>query len=358
MRTVSREKFLFPVLATLIGCCLALLLLEIVLRVASLAPSRGLHSVNENTFEEIPGIWVPLQDFVWTELPALPYHVRINSLGYRGSEIPLEKPAHELRIFVAGDSYTFGSFVDNDETLPAQLESSLAGRCTSKNLSIINSGVLGSTIRTQVNMIERGLVLEPDLIVLVFHNNDIENLVDPLWDRIAENRANKSKFPVSIIWPLVRNTASWNFYLRIRNILRSENNIALTIEGENQNRDNSSESIGIQKLKDTYTKDLYALAERIDKLGIEFVFVVYPGSNDVRGEPFDDLPVWAEQTGVAGDISTLNLTDALRKGLGDDVNAGFSLPHDGHPSKLGYDIAGEALANYLWEQTQLKVSCR
>jgi len=127
VRTVIREKFLFPVLATLIGCCLALLLLEIVLRVASLAPSRGLHSVNENTFEEIPGIWVPLQDFVWKELPALPYHVRVNSLGYRGSEIPLEKPADELRIFVAGDSYTFGSFVDNDETLPAQLESSLAG---------------------------------------------------------------------------------------------------------------------------------------------------------------------------------------------------------------------------------------
>lgn len=355
-----KDRFLFPVIAILLGCGMALLLLEIVLRVASLAPPRGLHSVNESNYKAIPGIWNPGQDFIWKELPPLPYHVSINALGYRGTELQRDKKADELRVFVVGDSYTFGSFVDNEETLPAQLESRLADKCTAKDVSVINSGVPGSTIRTQVNMIERGLVLKPDLVALVFHDNDIENLADPLWDRIVVNRASKSKFPVSVIWPLIRNTATWNFYLRIREIVRSKDILALNVDSKNQQLNEDESKIDpamTKKLKALYMKDLYDLADRLSEQNLEFVFVVYPGHHYVRGELFDDLPDWAEKTGVAGNIPTLNLGNALRQGLGDDVEAGFSLPYDGHPSKLGYQLAGEAMADYLLQQTGIKAFC-
>ena len=336
---------------------MALVLLEIVLRVASLAPPRGLHSVNESTYKSIPGIWSPGQNFIWKELSPFPYHVSINSLGYRGTELQRDKQAGEFRVFVAGDSYTFGSYVNDEETLPAQLESRLAGRCAANEVSVINSGVPGSSIPTQMNMIERGLVLKPDLVALVFHNNDIENLVDPLWDRIAENRASKSKFPVSVIWPLIRNTATWNFYLRTREIARSREIAALNPDFNDQQLNEGADSAMTRKLKALYMNDLYALADRLREQNLEFVFIVYPGHHNVREVQSNDLPVWAEKTGMAGNIPTLNLASALRQGLGDDVDAGYLLPHDGHPSKLGYQLAGEVMADYLLQQTGLKAIC-
>jgi len=355
------RKILFPILTVCLGCVFALLLVEIVLRVTGIGAPQGLHSVDEETFHKIPGIWSPGQDFVFNELPALPYHIRINSLGYRGSEVSIDKQADEFRIFIAGDSYTFGSYVANNETLPVQVESHLNRLCSGNRITVINAGVLGSTIRTHDQMIDRGLVLKPDLVTLVFYDNDINDLASPLWDRMAENRTLKSQFPVSILWPLLRNTAVWNFYLRMKDVLRTRIAIESTVDSNKQDESTTQQkvpgSFNRNELKEIYKNSLYKLSDKLNERGIPFVFTVYPGHLHVRGQPVNDSPVWAEQTATAKSITTLNLEDALIPGLSTDVDAGFLLPHDGHPSALGHSLSGRAMAEFLLQQPEVKAFC-
>lgn len=361
MSSGFKKKILFPILTVCMGFIFALLVLEILLRLTGIGSSQGLHSVDENTYQKIPGIWSPEQDFVWKELPALPYHIRINSLGYRGSEISVDKQEDEFRIFIAGDSYTFGSYVDNDDTMPAQVESHLNSACDGNRITVINAGILGSSITAQSHMIERGFILDPDLVALVFYDNDLADLADPLWDRMVENRAIKSQFPVSILWPLLRNTAVWNFYLRMREVFRTSKTIDSTDGSGNQPEGVSQMkvpgSVDQNELKEIYQDSLYKLADRLSEQQIPFVFTVYPGHLHIRGQPVNDAPVWAEQTATAKSITTLNLEDALIQGLSADVDAGFLLPHDGHPSKLGHSLAGKAMAEFLLQQPEVKAFC-
>ena len=60
----------------------------------------------------------------WQIYPDQHYeHVNINSFGFRGPEISMEKPADTFRIFVVGGSTTFGSAATcDDNTVPGYLQ--------------------------------------------------------------------------------------------------------------------------------------------------------------------------------------------------------------------------------------------
>ena len=111
------------------GCIVALVLVEVLLRVMQLSPSQSVGSVTQADFIRYPGLLTPGQELVVLDKPALPYQVRINSLGYRGANFPAEKRPGEFRVLAVGDSFTYGDFVDNGETLPARLEEALRARC-------------------------------------------------------------------------------------------------------------------------------------------------------------------------------------------------------------------------------------
>ena len=93
-------------------------------------------------FEQVPGIFGRNQETVVNKIPQIRYGVRIDSLGYRGQDFPRSKPDGEFRILYVGDSFVFGDFVDDEETLPAQAERALRSRC-SRAVLIINAGVGG-----------------------------------------------------------------------------------------------------------------------------------------------------------------------------------------------------------------------
>lgn len=100
-------------------------------------------------------------------------NVRINSLGMRDREYSLKKPAGTKRILVLGDSITFGNFLPLDATYPKRLEAScrLAGR----RVEVLNLGVGGYDTLQEVAFLERrGLVCEPDLVVVGYCMNDTD----------------------------------------------------------------------------------------------------------------------------------------------------------------------------------------
>jgi len=99
---------------------------------------------------------------------------RHNSLGYRGEEIEMPKPAGEFRIVCMGGSTTYTAAVeDYRESYPAQLETILRERGHG-NVTVVNGGSLNwTTYASLVNFQFRVLDLEPDLIIVYHAINDL-----------------------------------------------------------------------------------------------------------------------------------------------------------------------------------------
>jgi len=98
--------------------------------------------------------------------------VSVNSLGFRGREIELEKPQGARRIVVLGDSITFGNDLSLEETYPQRVEDLLAQ--AGHAAQVCNLGVTGYDTLQQAIALERvGLRLCPDVVVVGFCFNDV-----------------------------------------------------------------------------------------------------------------------------------------------------------------------------------------
>lgn len=99
--------------------------------------------------------------------------VTYNERGLRDRPI-LSKAEGEYRILALGDSVTFGWGVDQDKTFPVRLEQSLQDQLH-RPVRVINSGVAGyNTVQEVTYFKQEGILLQPDLVILTYVQNDIE----------------------------------------------------------------------------------------------------------------------------------------------------------------------------------------
>ena len=99
--------------------------------------------------------------------------VTYNERGLRDRPI-LPKAEGEYRILALGDSVTFGSGVPQHEIFTSRLEQVLPGRLR-RPVRVINSGVGGYNTVQEVTYFKRdGMTLQPDLVLLTYVGNDIE----------------------------------------------------------------------------------------------------------------------------------------------------------------------------------------
>ena len=99
--------------------------------------------------------------------------VRINAFGMRGPEPGPEDPA-VTRVWILGDSMTFGHGLDEDETIGAHLVRELEARFPGRRFEAINGGVQGySTNQELAQLDEHADELRPDVVVLQWLWNDI-----------------------------------------------------------------------------------------------------------------------------------------------------------------------------------------
>ena len=108
-----------------------------------------------------------------------PWRFRVTRHGTRGEDFPLEKPPGERRLLCLGDSFAFGMWSDEDETLVGHV----ARRANERERELgsgatwraVNLGVPGYHSGQQlVALEETGLALDPDVVMLFFNSNDIE----------------------------------------------------------------------------------------------------------------------------------------------------------------------------------------
>lgn len=102
--------------------------------------------------------------------------MRTNSLGLRGPE-PRGDAAR--RVLAIGDSSTMGWRVAEAEAYPAVLEALLNARPDAPRVEVLNAGVAGYTSHQGLIFLrDRGMALEPDLLLIAFGWNDQARLGD------------------------------------------------------------------------------------------------------------------------------------------------------------------------------------
>lgn len=100
-------------------------------------------------------------------------HLRINSLGLRGEEVPPRPGEGVTRIAVLGDSETFGGHLLEAETFTRQLQRRLGEVAEGRAFEVLNGGVPGYNTIQEQRLLERTLLpLEPDLVLLRYSFND------------------------------------------------------------------------------------------------------------------------------------------------------------------------------------------
>lgn len=150
-------------------------------------------------FEE-PYPWDPTKKIMYT----------MNKDTVRSNrDYAIPKPPNTLRIVTIGDSFTFGQFVEDDETYPAQLETLLKEKLKDRydNVEVINLGVPGYDIEyAKARYEKRGRKYQPDIIIWFVSKGDLTQINEAeitlvnTFDMVIPNQINRILHKVNVFY--------------------------------------------------------------------------------------------------------------------------------------------------------------
>src|SRR5262245_62263521 len=171
------------VLVPFISLALTMGFLEIVIRVARLAPEIAVIAEGRFKISKNPMIGYEMQphySYSGRAMRFYDYHDRSNDLGFRDRDHPVAKPAGTFRIIVLGDSLTQGLGLPDqpEQIFTGVLERALLAR--GQRVEVLNFGISGYNTQQEVYTLkDKGLVFKPDLVILAYCLNDTEMALTP-----------------------------------------------------------------------------------------------------------------------------------------------------------------------------------
>lgn len=300
----------------------------------------------------VPGYFFmkPNQDYVEHGFYAYqpPHRIRINSMGLRGNEV---NPDRRWTILALGDSFTFGAGVNFEDTFVYGLEKRLRSQF-GPGVEVINAGYAGATIDHELVVFERqGLPLKPDVVILQFFANDVEELLQ---------REQREKIYRQIDFPLkgyLRHTATYVLLLKLK-----LHGLRRTIErgpAEAQEtaqhlpfRDNEYYAPALsQKFRrgwELYFEHLEKLVKETRRNGIRLVILIIPDEYQVARPHL--FPAPQETIRAFGRLRGIPVVDpllAFRRLMA--AGEGLYLPEDGHLAPQGHAVVADLLFDALSE---------
>lgn len=342
------RRLLGPLIAAL-ALSIALVMSEVVVRVAALAPvvfearwSRYRLSANQALLYE------PVPNLAWSEEAegGFSYQEQSNELGYRGPVYPPERSADAVRIVVVGDSVTEGFGIRRwediyttvlERELSAQLEGSDDERSTPwRRAEVMNFGVNGYQTSQEVETLAvKGLQFHPQIVVLQYclndHFGDDGGIATDLIRRSREHQGMERSW----LSPLLLESALYRFvkYRAIRQHQAARLDEYWNYRHEVAGRDNVPESFArlAQLAQQYYFTPLVAIFPRFD----------------VPLDPYPLREVHAEVVGRAhtAQLPVLDLLPAFQRCAREEsASLGADMYH---PTIEGHRCAGRALAAHL-----------
>jgi len=146
-----------------------------------------------------------------------------NSMGYRDYEYQVEKLKGVFRIYVLGDSFTYGQGIKMAETYPKVLERILKDKYPNRYFEVINASFLGLDTERELGRLKKeGLRLSPDMVILGFYLNDPSHdsgvtqwKEEDKKEKIKILFNNKTLLKISHLYWFLKIRADWVFNKRV-----------------------------------------------------------------------------------------------------------------------------------------------
>jgi hypothetical protein len=267
--------------------------------------------------------------------PDFEVDVRINPQGLRDDDYAAQ-PAGGRRLLILGDSFGWGFGVELDERFSELIEGA------NPDWEVINASVSGyGTDQDLLYMRTAGVAFRPDVVLLLFHENDLENNA-----RSEEYWYSKPYFTlgdtlslhnVPVPTPSLRQRCNRFFYGRTYLLGRVYAALGrLTHEARRPSWSQSAVSSGPGE-SEALTG---ALIERLDREcaghGARLVVVAVPGAPPVTR--------WLSGVCAALSIPFFSLDAAFS-----EADTALTFEHDGHWTREGHRVAAWAIAAFLEE---------
>lgn len=92
----------------------------------------------------------------------------------RNAPYSFQKPADTYRVVAVGDSFTYGTALNLDDTYSKKLERIFNLRNTGPRAEVLNFGIPGFSTSQEIYLVQRAVKLQPDLVILQITLNDPE----------------------------------------------------------------------------------------------------------------------------------------------------------------------------------------
>lgn len=282
---------------------------------------------------------------------------KINSFGLRDFEYPQKKPENTYRILALGDSFTEGFGVKQKESWPKILEKNLTSNIKDKHIEVINAGVAGySPLLEYLYLKEKGLELEPDLVIVAF---DLTDFLDDIeYAKQANYLANE---PVSVkpFEPLhqqiyldhLENGEQTPNTQKIISFLRKHSMLLKTLLGPKPQALRISNFFQpTENQQQEVKKNILLIKTLLEQKNVNLLLVTYPYQNQLEDQNIPKPQQELENFALTNDIKFLNATPNFSSFKPQDLYIKYDL----HFSVKGHNILAQSLTNYLIENNQLK----
>jgi hypothetical protein len=165
------KSFFFIVIGVLLSLLVAFAVAEVAVRLISPQSVAPIQFAFNPELGEIP---VPLQHGVENFPGVYRFTYSNNSLGWRGRREYREAKQTDYRVLFLGDSFTYGTGVNDDQTFAALVEQEL--RADRMSVEVINAGCPGKGTDYELKFFQSlGHKYHPDLTIVGFYPNDFQD---------------------------------------------------------------------------------------------------------------------------------------------------------------------------------------
>jgi hypothetical protein len=248
---------------------------------------------------------------------------RINTLGFRGADMSLEKPAGMRRILCLGDSFTFGEGVREEDAWPQRLRRSLG-----PSTQVINAGVQGYDFDHEaLYLLLYGRKLHPDVVVIAFFMNDMMQ-----FGETVENHMLLTETPAELS-RLGRASALWRLLKRRQLAARQTSRYLADLR----------ESFSGVRWREAKGR-IGRLREMANHDGFRIVAMIFPLLYRLDDYPLEHERAEVQRAFNEAHIEVLDLLDSYRAHVAAEL---WVHVLDPHPNELAQAIAAERLARVL-----------
>jgi len=274
--------------------------------------------------------------------------VRLNADGHRDADHSFERTPGRHRALLLGDSFGWGYGVEQDEIFVERIDA------RRPDWEIVNTSVSGyGTDQQYLYYRDRGHRYAPDLVILLFSGNDVENAAHsvqywhnkPLFQRGSEG-LELTNVPVPPPTP-TQDVANWvgrnTWFLRTASRgaaawlapARAGASPAPPPPRPNAESDTPTRADSLSGKEMRIVEILEALDIAARRGGARLVVVSLPGLEGI----FEH-----------GDFRALGITHLSLSGVFQDSDEPVTFEHDRHWTAAGHRIVAEAVESFLLEQ--------